>query len=189
MNASTQPKTMYLWLTGILLIVLGIVAISSPAIVGVAVIYIVGGVLLLAGIVQFIQGIKESKWSSKLFALILGIVTALCGLAVLAHPIVGMEILTLLLAILFITEGVWKIITSFSFRPAAGWFFVLVSGLLAIVLGVLIWQQWPLSGEYAIGILVGVDLLLTGISMIALALTVRRINKIATSQTSQQSPV
>ena len=56
---------------------------------------------------------------------------------------------------------------------------ILLSGVIALVLGLMIWRQWPVSGLWAVGILVGVDLLMTGISMVALASTVRRIRNVA----------
>ena len=80
-----------------------------------------------------------------------------------------MKFIALLLAIFFVMEGIWKIIASFSYRPASGWLAILASGVIALVLGLLIWNQWPVSGLWAVGILVGVDLLMTGISMVTLA--------------------
>jgi uncharacterized membrane protein HdeD (DUF308 family) len=168
-------------LTGIVLIVFGMIAIATPAVAGTAVVMVIGGVLLIAGVVQFIQGWRAESWSSRLPPLILGLVTALCGLGVLGHPLLGLGFLTLLLAIFFVVEGTWKIIASFSFRPAPGWLFMLGSGVLGLVLGLLIWKQWPVSGLWAVGVLVGVDLLMTGISMVALAFTVRRLGKVATT--------
>jgi uncharacterized membrane protein HdeD (DUF308 family) len=90
-----------------------------------------------------------------------------------------MKLIALLLAIFFVMEGIWKIIASFSYRPASGWLLMLASGVIALVLGLLIGRQWPLSGLWAIGVLVGVDLLMTGISMVVLASTVRRISDLA----------
>ena len=76
----------------------------------------------------------------------------------LAHPWLGLAVLTLVMAVYFVVEGIWKIVASFSFRPATGWLAVLASGVIGLVLGGLIWMQWPLSGLWAVGILVGVDL-------------------------------
>ena len=89
-----------------------------------------------------------------------------------------MTALTLVLAIFFVVEGIWKIVASFSFRPAPGWLAMLFSGLLGFLLGFLIWKQWPSSAMWAVGLLVGVDLLVTGLSMVALAITVRGLNKV-----------
>jgi uncharacterized membrane protein HdeD (DUF308 family) len=135
-------------------------------------------VLLLAGVAQIISGLRSEGWSSKLPPLILGAIAVLAGMGLLGEPWIGMKFIALLLAIFFVVEGIWKIIASFSYRPASGWFLMLASGVVALILGLLIWRQWPVSGLWAVGILVGVDLLTTGISMVALASTVRRVRKL-----------
>ena len=177
MTTRNSTRTRHFMLTGIVLIVFGIIAIATPAVTGTAVTLVIGGVLLISGLVQLVQGWRAESWSSKLLPLILGLVTALCGMGVLAHPLLGLKFLTLLLIVFFVVEGIWKIIASFGFRPASGWLLILTSGVISLVLGLLIWKQWPVSGLRAVGILVGIDLLMTGVSMIALAITVRRINK------------
>ena len=89
----------------------------------------------------------------------------------IGHPLLGLSFLTLLLTAYFVTEGIWKIIASFSYRSAKGWLCVMASGLVTLALGVVIWQQWPLSGLWAVGTLVGINLVVTGAAMIALAFT------------------
>ena len=177
MSEKSTPSTSYLMWTGIALVIFGVIAIIAPAVMGTAVVMVIGAILLVTGVVEFIHGFREPKWSSKLLTLVLGVITIVCGISVLAHPVVGMVVLALILAILFAIEGIWKIIASFSFRPASGWLAMLFSGIIALLLGFLIWKQWPLSGLWAVGILIGVDLLVTGCSMIALAMTVKQVKK------------
>jgi uncharacterized membrane protein HdeD (DUF308 family) len=155
------------WL-GILLIVLGIVSILSPAIAGGAVVTVVGLILLVAGVVQVVRAFQMAG-SEKVLTIALGVIAALAGIAVVLHPILGLAFLTLLLVAYFFAEGVWKIIASFRYRPAAGWGWLLSSGILSLVLGWLIWSQWPLSGLWAVGVLVGVNLLGTGASLVTLS--------------------
>ena len=89
----------------------------------------------------------------------------------------GLTMLTLVLAFFFVIEGIWKIVISFSYRPAQGWIAMLISGILGFLLGFIIWRQWPISGRWAVGVLIGVDLLMTGISMVALAMTIKHVKK------------
>jgi hypothetical protein len=96
------------------------------------------------------------------------------GIAVMAHPFYGLAALSLVLAIFFVVEGVWKIVSSFSYRPVPGWIALLMSGALDFILGIMIWRQWPVSGLWAVGILVGVNLLSTGMAFVALAITWKR---------------
>lgn len=176
------PNATSLMLMGLLSIVLGIIAIFTPAVAGQAVVMVIGGVLLVAGIVQVVSGLRSEGWSHKLPPLILGVITAAAGVGVLGHPLLGLTFLTLVLIVFFVVGGLWKIVASFSYRPARGWVAVLISGVLAIVLGILIWRQWPVSGLWAVGVLVGVDLLTTGIALVMLASTVRRMMSLAKNE-------
>lgn len=175
MSERKLPSGNVLLFSGIGLVVLGLIAVFSPAWAGKMVIYLIGALLLITGIFQFLVGWNDETKAGQVGRMTLGIITGLAGLAVLAHPIYGAAALGLVLAIFFLLEGIWKIVTSFSYRPAAGWLAFLGSGLLALVLAWMIWKQWPLSGEWAIGILVGIDLLSTGISLVTIALTLKAV--------------
>jgi uncharacterized membrane protein HdeD (DUF308 family) len=169
-----------LLLVGVFLVVLGVIAMATPAVAGNAVVIVIGILLLLTGGAQVFQGYREEALSRKIMPLVLGIITAIGGIAVLLHPWIGLKVLTLIMAAFFVVEGIWKVVTSFAYRPAQGWIAMLISGLLALVLAFLIWKQWPLSEMYAVGVLVGVDLLVTGVSMIVLAWTLRSLKKAVT---------
>jgi len=156
------------WL-GIVLIALGVAAVLTPAVVGGAVVIVIGLILLVAGIVPIVRGLKAEAGTERAMGLVLGIITALAGVAVISHPLLGLAFLTLLLVGYFVAEGVWKIVVSFRHRPAAGWKGLLASGALSLILGLLIWSQWPVSGMWAVGVLVGLNLLGTGLSLVTLA--------------------
>ena len=175
MADKTLPSAGKLTLIGIALVVVGVICCVSPAVAGGAVTYVIGFLLLATGLLQVFQGFRETGWTSKLLPIILGTLTIVAGGSILAHPWIGMAVLTIVLAISFICEGVWKIFVSFSFRPAGGWLGLLLSGIVAVVLGGMIWAQWPESTLYVIGIMIGVNLLMTGIALIVLATTVRQI--------------
>lgn len=178
MSTQAKPSTTSLTFMGVLMIVLGILAIGSPAVAGEMVVQIIGAVLLIVGVLQVVTGLRADELSHKLPPIILGVLLGLCGIGLLGRPWFGMTYIALMMAIFFIIEGVWKMIASFSYRPASGWVFMLLSGLIALVLGIMIWRQWPLSGMWAVGILVGVDLMTTGISMVTLASAMRRMAKL-----------
>ena len=177
MSEKQEPKTFPILAVGILLVVFGVVAIATPAVAGTAVVYVIGIVMLIAGVAQIFSGFQAEGWSHKLPQLILGAITTLAALGVLGHPLFGLTFLALLLAISFIVEGIWKICASFSYRPASGWIATLASGVISLLLGGLIWAQWPLSGLWAVGILVGVNFLSTGVSLLVLAMTIQSIAK------------
>lgn len=176
-----------LTLMGIFLIVVGAICCVSPSVAGEAVTYVLGFLLLATGILQVVQGLREERLMTKLLPVILGVLTVVAGGAILAHPLIGMTVLTLVLAMCFVCDGIWKIIVSFSFRPASGWIGLLVSGIAAIVLGGMIWSEWPESGLVTIGILIGVNLLITGIALIFLATTVRKLERAIDRQSTAPS--
>jgi uncharacterized membrane protein HdeD (DUF308 family) len=172
-NEGSSAVSHLKWL-GVALIVLGVVAALAPAVAGVAVVNVIGFILLIAGMVPIVREWKAEASKERATGLTMGIITALAGIAVIGHPLFGLGILTLLLAGYFVAEGVWKIVVSFRFKPAAGWTWLLGSGAMSLVLGVLIWRQWPVSGIWAVGVLVGVNLLGTGLALVTLASTLSR---------------
>ena len=182
MNKKPLPGTRYLMIVGVVLMVCGVVAIVMPALAGTAVVMVIGVLLLLTGVVQFVHGLRMHSLLHKLMPMVLGVITTICGIAVLAHPFFGMSVLALILAVFFFLEGAWKMLAAFSYRSARGWPTMFASGALAVVLGFLILQQWPLSGLWAVGILVGVDLLITGASMLVLGVTMRKALAVMTAE-------
>ncbi len=160
------------WL-GIVLIALGVAAVLAPAVAGSALVIVIGFILLIAGIVLVVRELKAEASMEKTMGLTLGIITALAGLAVIGHPLFGLAFLTLLLVGYFVAEGVWKIVVSFRYKPATGWLWLLASGVLSLILGLLIWSQWPVSGLWAVGVLVGLNLVGTGLALVTLASTLK----------------
>ena len=185
MNDRKLPSGNTLLFTGVALLILGLAALISPAWAGPTVFYIIGALLLITGIVQFLLGWNDETKSGQVGRMSLGIITAVAGLAVLIHPVFGAGALAAVLAIFFLVDGLWKIITSFSYRPASGWLAFLGSGVLSLVLAWMLWKQWPFSGNWAVGILVGINLLSTGISLIAVALTLKSAIHAATERVAE----
>jgi uncharacterized membrane protein HdeD (DUF308 family) len=159
---------------GIALSALGVAAILTPVVAGSAVVTVIGFILLIAGIVPIAREWQAEASKERTLGLTLGIITALAGIVVIGHPLFGLGILTLLLAGYFVAEGVWKIVASFRYKPAPGWTWLLASGVMSVALGLLIWRQWPVSGLWAVGVLVGVNLLGSGLAMVTLASTLKQ---------------
>lgn len=160
---------------GFLLMLLGVVCMISPIIVGVSVIRVIGAIVVLAGLVRIIDALRSE--SREILTTIIGVLMLAAGVAVLANPVFGAGVLTVLLAIYFVFDGIVEIAAGFRFRPTAGWGFFILSGVISLILGILIWKQFPLSGAWAIGVLFGVKLFLAGFIMIAVGTTARSIGK------------
>ena len=174
MNNKSLPGSKVLMLGGIALIVFGILLLISPAAVGGAVVKLVALVLMITGVAQLVQALRSGIGAGAIISALLGVLVAGLGIMVWTNPELGSGFLTALLMIFFIVHGLWKITTALRYRMLPGWLGLLFSGVLALVFVYLLWRQWPLSGAWAIGVLVGLDLLLTGVALVVLGLAARK---------------
>ncbi len=160
---------------GVLTVIFGVMAVGAPLIMGVAVSMFVGFLLLGSGIARIVHALKSRQWGTGFWGTIIGLLGVVAGLLMIFRPMVGLMTLTLLLAIYFLVDGICEIIAAFKIKPDQGWGWVLFNGIIALLLGIMIWRQWPVSGAWAIGVLVGVHILITGWTMIILGTGARRI--------------
>lgn len=166
---------------GVMLVVLGFLAIGSPLMTGIAVAYLVGTFVLIGGIFQTIFAFRAKSWGWGILTFLLGALTVLLGLLMIADPLWNLGLLTMFLIVYFFVDGIVEIVHAFQVRPIGGWGWMLFSGIVAVLLAIMIWRQWPLSGAWAIGILVGVKILFNGWAMIALGMAARGAVAEATS--------
>jgi uncharacterized membrane protein HdeD (DUF308 family) len=157
---------------GIALVLGGLVAISVPLIATVGIVTVVGILMLAAGIGQIISAISSARWSGVLLHILLGVLYAVTGFFVLENPLQGAAGLTLLMAAFFFTGGIFRIVFAVRERfPTWGW--TLLNGAVTLLLGLIIWKQFPESTLWVIGLLVGIDMLFTGWTWIMLSFAVR----------------
>jgi uncharacterized membrane protein HdeD (DUF308 family) len=161
-------------LCGALLVVLGVLAVGSPAVAAVAVNALIAWLIVLAGIVHLVLAFHAHGASGLLWKLLVGIAYVFFGVYLIAHPALGVVSLTLVLASLFLVEGIFDIALFFRMRPIAGSGWILVDGIVTLLLGLMIYLPWPSSSSWAIGTLVGVSLIISGVSRLMLSLTVRK---------------
>lgn len=174
MNQKSPPARNLLLATGIILVVLGLLVLVSPVAAGGLVIKLVALVLAITGVVQLLSALRSSGDRQRIIAIVLGAVVAGVGVLVWFNTDLGSGLLTALLMIFFVVNGLWKLNSALRYRPAAGWSWLLLSGLVSLLFVYLLWRQWPLAGAWAIGVLVGLDLLLSGAALILLARALRR---------------
>jgi len=170
----------FLVILGFLLAMLGVIAAAAPMAAGLAVNLVVGVMLLSRGTMQLYYGIKVRHWGHGLGSYIglgsiaMSFVSVACGIVLLVNPVAGLNFLTLLLASYLIVTGGFDMLHAVELRSVQGWLLIFLNGLLGVGLGILIWQQWPISGRWAIGIFVGVSLFLSGASLAGLGVAGRR---------------
>ena len=113
---------------GIALVILGFLAVGAPLLTGVAVAITVGAFVTATGILEIVMAFKARSWGKGVLSAILGIVSIVCGLVMIAHPLMGLGFLTLLVAAYFLVHGFFGIIEAIQLRPASGWGWGLFSG-------------------------------------------------------------
>ena len=160
---------------GIMTVIFGVVAVASPLITGVAVAVFVGFLLLASGVTQVVHALKSRQWGTGFWGTVIGLLGVAAGLLMIFRPMVGLLTMTMLIAIYFLVDGISEIIAAFKIKPDQGWGWVLFNGIIAVLLGLMIWRQWPVSGEWAIGLLVGIHILMSGWTMIILGTGARRV--------------
>jgi uncharacterized membrane protein HdeD (DUF308 family) len=161
-------------LCGGLLIVLGILAVGSPALAAVAVNAVIAWLIVLAGVVHLVLAFYAHRAGSLLWKLLVGIAYVLFGVYLITHPALGVVSLTLVLASLFLVEGIFDIALFFRLRSVGGSGWILVDGIVTLLLGLMIYLQWPSSSNWAIGTLVGVSLIISGVTRLMLSLALRK---------------
>ena len=153
-------------LFGVIAIILGILAMLAPVLTGISVIILVGVLVLIGGIVRIVWAFQAGSLGKGLPMFAIGGLTLLCGIVLLAHPLFASGVLTILLALYFVLDGISEIVASVRLRPGAGWGWMLFGGIVSLCLGIIIWRQFPLSGVWAIGILLGIKLFFVGLIML-----------------------
>jgi len=170
-----------LW--GVLLIVFGVMAVGSPFLAAVAVSVVVAWLIVLAGIVHLMLAFRVHGAGSMIWKVLVGIAYLCFGIYLILHPVLGVASLTLLLASLFLIEGILNIVLYVNMRPIHGSSWMLIDGIITLLLGLMIYMQWPSSSAWAIGTLVGISMIFSGVARVMMSLAVRK----ATGQMSSSS--
>ena len=167
--AELQKHRGSLLAAGVISLILGTIAILAPLAATVAVVWVIGAVILVQGIIQLVHCFKSAQWSAFAWNLLWAVVYVIAGGLILARPLLGAVTLTLLLAAFFIVSGVVKLGLAMKLKPAPRWGWVFFSGIMGLVLGLIIFAGWPGDSLAIMGLLLGIDLIFGGWSMIMLA--------------------
>jgi uncharacterized membrane protein HdeD (DUF308 family) len=159
----------------ILLIVFGLLAIALPMGTSLGIVLIAAWLIILSGGFQFIHAFQSGSAGHMVWKLLVAIVYLVAGFYFLLHPLLSLASFTLALAFFFVAEGVVDLIGYFQNSGMAGAGWILFDGIVTLILGVLVWRQWPSSSSWVIGTLVGISLLMTGITRLMLILALRRL--------------
>ena len=157
---------------GVLLVLLGGYAVSAAATTSLVSVIFFGSLLLVAGVAELVRAFRDRKSRGFVLHLLSGLLSIVVGVMILRTPVAGVLSLTLLVAGFLMASGIFRIVASLTQRHA-GWGWEVFNGVVSLVLGVMIWGQWPVSGLWTIGLFVGLELMFRGATWISFALLVR----------------
>ena len=171
----SQNNRYLLLFEGIIFSLLGLAAIALPVISTLSTELFLGWLLIFGGIVQLYRAFKGCHAPGYIGTILLSALYIIFGVLLLVFPIAGVLSITLLLTLFFIAEGIAKIILGIQLRPSQYWGWLILNGILALILAYIIWAGWPGSAFWVLGILVGINMLFFGISLIFLSCGINRI--------------
>ena len=159
---------------GILLIVLGTLGIVFPFLTTIAAKIFLGWLFLIGGMVQIVHAFSARGWSEFFLDLLMGVLFLIGGGWLAFFPLTGIITLTIFLAAMFVVQGIIETAMALRMRPYKGWIWMLLAGIVALAAGFLILAQLPSSATWAIGLLVGINLIMTGWAYLLLPMMVSR---------------
>jgi uncharacterized membrane protein HdeD (DUF308 family) len=169
---------------GLASIVLGTLGLGMTFFLTTATAIFIGALLIVGGVLQLLEAIKCRGWKSIFWHVLIALLYVAAGLVTALHPMLAAVSLTLVLAAILIAVGVFRIVIAFQVKPAKGWYWPLISGVVSLALGGLIVAGWPQSSLWIIGLFVAVELIFNGWSYVFIALAARSSAKASdTAQT------
>jgi len=159
---------------GILLVILGLIAVGASTLVTLATILFFGWLMVIGGVLQAIHAVISRQWGGFVLDLFTGILYFVVGLLIVTHPAGTATTLTLLIAMFLMFSGIFRLAVAAMVRFHHA-FWLLLHGILNLVLGILIWQQWPSSGLWIIGLFIGIEMIFHGWTLIMLGLMAKNL--------------
>lgn len=159
---------------GVVLILLGFYASYNIFIATIASVFTVGVLMLISGILQIIHAFYVKSWSNFIWLVLTGLVYAAAGIMAFMNPVLASTILTFLLAAALVGVGVLRIVAGLNARPAKGWGWILFSGIITLLAGIVIAIGWPVNSLWILGMFLAVDLIIQGWAMAAFGFALKR---------------
>jgi uncharacterized membrane protein HdeD (DUF308 family) len=171
-----RGKWAWILALGIILIVVGTLAIGVPLAASLAWVVALGVLLVVGGITELVGAFWTRDWSGFFLTLLMGVLYLVLGLMFFRHPGGTLIAMTLLLACALMVGGLFRIVGSLVYQfPDWGW--TLASGAITLLLGIYIYSQWPLDSFIILGLFVGIDLIFTGWTWVMLSLRLKNLGQ------------
>lgn len=159
---------------GIALILLGTIALGASVLMTLATMVFIGWLMIVGGVVEVVHAFGIKHWGGFFIDLLTGILYVVVGFMIVANPGATAVTLTLLIAMFLIFGGIFRIVTAIIVR-FQNWIWLILHGIVNLLLGILIWRQWPFSGLWVIGFFIGIDMIFNGWSLVMLGLAAKKL--------------
>jgi uncharacterized membrane protein HdeD (DUF308 family) len=169
-----RAKSGWIVALGIVYAIAGMVALGSVVFATVVTVFVVGIMMLIAGVAEVFNAFQFKSWGKFLLWLVLGALYIVAGFVTFENPLLAAAILTLVLGCVLVASGAMRIALGFAMKAEMPWVAVVLSGVITFLLGLIILIHWPVSSLYILGIFLGVDLIFAGAGWIAVGLGLRR---------------
>jgi uncharacterized membrane protein HdeD (DUF308 family) len=159
---------------GVALIALGAFAIGHSVTMTAVAVLTFGWVLIIGGVLEAVHAFWRKGWGGFFLDLAVGILYFVVGFMIVANPAASAVALTLLVAMFLIVGGIFRGVMAVAVRYP-NWIWMLLHGIVSLLLGVLIWQRWPIAGLWVIGLYIGIEMIFNGSSLVMLGLAARKL--------------
>ncbi|HXX49792.1 MAG TPA: HdeD family acid-resistance protein [Xanthobacteraceae bacterium] len=172
--APLRAKSGWIIALGVVYVLAGLIALSSVVFATVVTVFVVGVMMLIAGVAEVINAFQIKTWGKFLLWLLLGALYIVAGFVTFENPLLAAALLTLVLGFALIASGIMRIVLAFNMKQESPWVWVVLSGVITLLLGLIIVAHWPVSGLYILGLFLGIDLVIAGVSWIGIGSGLRR---------------
>ena len=152
---------------GIVYVIAGLIALGSIVTATIATVFVVGIMMLIAGVAEVFHAFQIKTWGRFLLWLLLGALYIIAGFLTFENPLLAAALLTLLLGVSLIASGIMRIVLAVGMKGGTPWIWVVLSGAITLLLGLVILAHWPVSSLYILGLFLGIDLVFAGAGWIA----------------------
>jgi uncharacterized membrane protein HdeD (DUF308 family) len=161
---------------GVALVLLGVLALGDVVAVTLASAVFVGAMFLVGGIFHLIHAFMVKTWSGFLMNVLAGVLYVIGGALIMDEPIAGALLITIFLIAALVVGGALRITVALRHREMGGWWLMVLSGLVSVVIGILLYGSLPWSGLWVLGTLIGVELLVQGVTWLMFGIALRRLS-------------
>ena len=172
--APVRAKSGWIVALGVVYLVAGFVALGSVVMATVASVLVVGVMMIVAGVAEVFSAFQVKSWGKFLLWVLLGALYILAGFVTFENPLLAAALLTLVLGASLVASGIMRIVLAFSMKQETPWIWVVLSGVITLLLGLLILAHWPVSSIFVLGLFLGIDLIMAGASWIGLGFGLHR---------------